>query len=160
MMNPPKARLWLVAAALAVSAAPLATAQSENANTFVNERRADQWLSSGLRAKNVYDRADAKIGSINDLVIDRDGRVAAIVIGVGGFLGIGEKNVGVPFQDVKVSMREGAEWLVLDRTKDDLRAAPAFNSAAAAAAQGGGNERSFGAMNPPSTAAENAPPSK
>ena len=51
------------------------------------------------------------------------------MIGVGGFLGIGEKNVGVPFRDIKISVRDNKEWLVLDRSKDDLKSAPAFSSA-------------------------------
>ncbi|MDB5595598.1 MAG: PRC-barrel domain protein [Hyphomicrobiales bacterium] len=117
--------------------------------TFVNVRRPDQWSATGLKAKNIYDPADNKIGAINDLVIDRDGRVAAVVIGVGGFLGIGEKNVGVPFSDVKISMRDGNEWLVLDRSKDDLKAAPGFSLASGSPAPqqaSGTPDRNFGTL--------------
>jgi sporulation protein YlmC with PRC-barrel domain len=128
----------------------VALAQTGDTNTFVAERRPDQWLASSLKAKNVYDRSDAKIGVINDLVIDRDGRVAAVVIGVGGFLGIGEKNVGVPFQDIKVSMRDNNEWLVLERSKEDLRAAPAFGVASGPQPNKVENDRSYGTMNAPS----------
>lgn len=113
--------------------------------TFVNQRRADQWMATSLQNKNVYDRNDAKIGAINDLVVDRDGRVSAVVIGVGGVLGIGEKNVGVPFADVKISMRDGNEWLVLDRTKDDLKAAAAFTSQAGSA-NAPSADRNFGTL--------------
>lgn len=102
-------------------------AVAQPSGTFVNERRTDQWLASVLRSKNVYDRSDERIGAINDLVIDRNGAVSAVVIGVGGFLGIGEKNVGVPFRDIKISIRDGNEWLVLERSKDELKAAPAFS---------------------------------
>lgn len=111
-------------------AAPAEAGQAvaQPSGTFVNERRSDQWLASVLRSKNVYDRADERIGAINDLVIDRNGAVSAVVIGVGGFLGIGEKNVGVPFRDIKISVRDGNEWLVLERSKDELKAAPAFNA--------------------------------
>lgn len=136
--------------ALAQTPAPPADAGATSANTFVAERRQDQWLASGLRSKNVYDRNDNKIGVINDLVIDRDGRIAAVVIGVGGFLGIGEKNVAVPFQDVKISMRDNNEWLVLDRSKDDLRAAPAFGVASGPNQNvGGGSDRNYGTLNAP-----------
>jgi len=126
-----------------------AMAQTGDSNTFVAERRADQWLASSLRSKNVYDRNDAKIGVINDLVIDRDGRVAAVVIGVGGFLGIGEKSVGVPFADIKISMRETNEWLVLDRSRDDLRAAPAFGVASGPQPNKVENSGNYGTMNAP-----------
>jgi sporulation protein YlmC with PRC-barrel domain len=142
----------------AAQASPPAQAPAQSAEqparkptgTFVNVRRPDQWSATGLKAKNIYDPADNKIGSINDLVIDRDGRVAAVVIGVGGFLGIGEKNVGVPFADVKISMRDGNEWLVLDRSKDDLKAAPAFSLASGspvAQQSAGEQERHYGTLN-------------
>jgi PRC-barrel domain protein len=47
--------------------------------------------------QNVYDPADNKIGEIMDVLVDRDGKVTALVVGVGGFLGMGEKDVAVPF---------------------------------------------------------------
>jgi sporulation protein YlmC with PRC-barrel domain len=127
-------------------------------NAFIAQRRPDQWLASSLRSKNVYDRNDAKIGVINDLVVGHDGRVAAVVIGVGGFLGIGEKNVGVPFADIKISMRENNEWLVLDRSRDDLRAAPAFGTVSSPGQDvGGGNDRNYGTLNAPHHNEEAAP---
>ena len=49
------------------------------------------------------------------------------VMGVGGVLGAGQKEVAVPFRDLKISSREGKDWLVLNRTKDDLKNAPAFD---------------------------------
>jgi len=49
------------------------------------------------------------------------------VMGVGGVLGAGQKEVAVPFRDLKISSREGTDWLVLNRTKDDLKNAPAFD---------------------------------
>jgi sporulation protein YlmC with PRC-barrel domain len=124
-------------------------------NTFVAERRPDQWLASSLKAKNVYDRNDAKIGVINDLVISHDGRVLTVVVGVGGFLGIGEKNVGVPFQDIKISLRDTNEWLVLDRSRDELRAAPAFGVASGPAETG--NDRNYGTLNAPHRQDNGAP---
>lgn len=112
--------------------------------TFINEKRSDQWLASDLRARNIYDKNDIKIGAINDLLIDRDGRISAVIIGVGGFLGIGEKNVGVPFDDIKISLREGTEWLMLERSREELRAAPAFGPATG---QGKAtSDRSYGTM--------------
>lgn len=161
MTHTKTARLALALAQLALCGPALAqdnpaptgatTTPPTVSNAFVAERRQDQWLASGLRSKNVYDRNDQKIGVINDLVVDRDGRVAAVVIGVGGFLGIGEKNVGVPFQDLKVTMRDNNEWLVLDRSKDDLRAAPAFGVASGASQNvgGSGSDRSYGTLNAP-----------
>ena len=53
-----------------------------------------------------------------------DGKVNALIIGVGGFLGMGEKDVAVPFSAVKHTTRDGKVYLTLDTTKDALKAAP------------------------------------
>jgi sporulation protein YlmC with PRC-barrel domain len=53
--------------------------------------------------QNVYDPSDNKIGDVDDVLIDKEGRVTAMIIGVGGFLGMGEKNVAVPFSSVRAS---------------------------------------------------------
>jgi sporulation protein YlmC with PRC-barrel domain len=76
--------------------------------------------------QNVYDSRDNKIGAVNDLLLDTGGKVSAVIVGVGGFLGVGEKNVAVPFQAVKVSEKEGKRYLVLDTTKEALQTAPGY----------------------------------
>ena len=53
--------------------------------------------------------------------------------GVGGFLGVGQKDVAMPFKELKVSTRDGKDWLVLNRTKDELKMARAFNNTAPSA---------------------------
>ena len=57
-----------------------------------------QMMASDLRGSNVYGANNENVGDIKDILLERDGRVAAMVIGVGGFLGIGEKNVALPFE--------------------------------------------------------------
>ena len=74
-----------------------------------------------------YDNSENKIGEVTDLVLDNEGNVMTAVIGVGGVLGGGHKHVAVPFKELKISSRDGKEWLVLNRTKDDLKNAPAFD---------------------------------
>lgn len=93
-----------------------------------------QILASGFIGKPVYngdgDNAET-IGKLNDLVIGPDGMVQAAVIGVGGFLGVGEKDVAVAPNQLKLSTRsDGNSWLVLNTTKDQLSAAPAFERSA------------------------------
>jgi hypothetical protein len=61
-------------------------------------------------------------------MIDSNGNVTAAVIGVGGFLGVAQKDVVIPFKELKVSTREGKDWLVHNRTKDELKMAPAYNN--------------------------------
>src|SRR5690242_3596743 len=62
-----------------------------------------EWRASKLKGLNVYNANNDKIGDIDELIIDRDGRVAAVVVGAGGFLGMGEHDVAVPFKDMRWS---------------------------------------------------------
>jgi sporulation protein YlmC with PRC-barrel domain len=59
--------------------------------------------------QNVYDPSDNKIGGVDDILIDKEGRVTAVIIGVGGFLGMGEKDVAVPFSSVRASEKNN-KW--------------------------------------------------
>lgn len=93
-----------------------------------------QILSSEFLGKAVYDgdgdNAET-IGKLSDLVIGPDGMVQAAVIGVGGFLGVGEKDVAVAPSELKLSQRsDGKTWLVMSTSKDELAAAPAFDRSA------------------------------
>lgn len=85
------------------------------------------WLASDIYKANVYDNADHKIGDVSDLVLDQNGMIKTAVIGVGGFLGAGQKEVAVPFSELKVASREGKTWIVLDRSKEDLQKAPTYD---------------------------------
>ena len=78
------------------------------------------------------------LGEVNDVILGRDGQVKAVVLGVGGFLGMGEKNVAVPMQDVKfVKNGDGPNdyFLVVNANKDLLTNAPAYVSAEEKAAE-------------------------
>ena len=76
--------------------------------------------------QNVYDPSDNKIGDIDDVLIDKAGNVSALIVGVGGFLGMGEKDVAIPFSDVRASEKNSKWYLVLNTTKDALKTAPGF----------------------------------
>ena len=76
--------------------------------------------------QNVYDPSDNKIGEIMDVLVSPEGRATALIVGVGGFLGAGEKDVAVPFSAVKHSMKDKKIYLTMDTTKDALKAAPGF----------------------------------
>lgn len=78
------------------------------------------------------------VGEINDVILGRDGQIKAVVLGVGGFLGLGEKNVAVPMQDVKfVKNGDAADdyFLVVNANKDVLTNAPGYVSVEDKAAQ-------------------------
>lgn len=125
---------------------PAATAPATPAPaaSFIGMQTADQMLASDLIGMSVRGAGNESIGEINDVVVARDGRVIGAVIGVGGFLGIGEKDVAVPFQMVElVRGSDAGDHVVVRKTKDELKAAPTFqeyeapksNSAAKAPAQ-------------------------
>ena len=77
--------------------------------------------------QSVYDPNDSKIGEIMDVLVDREGKATALIVGVGGFLGMGEKDVAVPFNAVQVTNKNNNKWyLVMNSTKDALKSAKGF----------------------------------
>jgi len=91
---------------------------------------ADGFLATNLIGENVYngtgDNAE-NIGDVNDLVLDGKGMVKSVVIGVGGFLGVGEKNVEMGFDKIKWAEKNGDRWIVVAATKDELKGLPTFD---------------------------------
>jgi hypothetical protein len=97
--------------------------------SFVQNQHATDWRGSKLIGAIVYGPDNASIGSINDVLIGNDGQVRAVVIGVGGFLGIGEKNVGLPLDALNITRRPDSSAInkiSVSATKDDLKNAPQF----------------------------------
>lgn len=91
-----------------------------------------QVLASEYMDKTVYGSTDQSVGEIKDMVFDpTTGNVSAVVLGVGGFLGVGEKNVAVPLSQLKFASRNGKPWVSITATKDELKAAPDFKKAVA-----------------------------
>ncbi len=69
------------------------------------------------------------VGKVQDFLIDRDRKIVAVVVGVGGFMGLGEKAVALPASRVDITVAFGEERIVaVNATKDELIAAPAFKS--------------------------------
>jgi putative membrane protein len=71
---------------------------------YLKDESPGTWRASKVIGVGVYNEQDQKVGNINEVLFDRDGRVEGVVIGVGGFLGIGERNVAVPYKDLQWSM--------------------------------------------------------
>ena len=123
---------------------------------YITRQAPTDWTAEALIGRTVENATGDNLGEINNVIINEKGDVVAVVIGVGGFLGIGEKNIGVPFEDLEfrtaaaikggtdnVTKEEKAEQktdavaarfdtehedirIVLNTTKEDLEAAPAF----------------------------------
>lgn len=106
------------------------TATADAGAGYLTEQAQDQISADSYIGQTVYNANDENVGEINDLIIRKDGGVEAAVIGVGGFLGIGEKNVAVPFDNIEASMQEDGITLKLmtTETADSLKAAPEFKT--------------------------------
>jgi putative membrane protein len=76
--------------------------------------------------QNVYDSSDKTIGEVSDVLLDKNGQVKAVILSVGGFLGLGGKYVSVPFNALQVSEKNGKHYLVMDTTKEALTSAPGY----------------------------------
>jgi sporulation protein YlmC with PRC-barrel domain len=85
-------------------------------------------MASNMIGTTVYSTNNENVGDINDIIIGKDGRVEGVVIGVGGFLGLGEKDVLLPLDRVQFSRDDNNnQRLVIASTKQDLENAPAFD---------------------------------
>jgi hypothetical protein len=91
----------------------------------------DSWVSIGSApndyvSHDLYNKADERIGTIKDVLMGPDGKMAAAIISVGRYLGIGDKDVAVPFSALQVEIRPNGRRVVMDATKEALQAASAF----------------------------------
>jgi sporulation protein YlmC with PRC-barrel domain len=95
-------------------------------------QRAPGHLASNIIGESVYNSVadDAEnIGSVNDIVLGVDGEADYIVIGVGGFLGLGQRDVAISFDEFEWAERDGQWWLVVNTTREALEAQPEFDTA-------------------------------
>ena len=125
---------FVTASAMAASTATTATTTTGSETVLTTDTNATMHqgdnLASNLIGSAVYGSAseDAEmIGDINDIVISPEGDVTSIIVGVGGFLGIGEKDVAVDYKTIEWADRDGERWLVANMTREQLEAAPAFD---------------------------------
>lgn len=135
-----------------------ATTQAPGAVSFLAQQTADQWRADKMVGLNIYGPKNDKVGDVQEILLNKEGRAEAIVIGVGGFLGIGQKSVAVPFNAVEwkmeaartatapangrttgtaqpsetrstASVREYPDHGVISMTKEQLEQAPSFRYA-------------------------------
>ncbi len=84
------------------------------------------WNAKDFMRSRVYNAAGERVGDVNDIVVN-DGRVSAIIVGVGGFLGIGEKEVSLtPDQVKRMVHSDGETYFTVNTTKEQLQAAPEY----------------------------------
>ncbi|HEY0569164.1 MAG TPA: PRC-barrel domain-containing protein [Xanthobacteraceae bacterium] len=128
---------------------------ASSASEAATMQKPEQWRTSKLIGLDVYNNNNEKIGDIDELMMQQSGQIELVVIGVGGFLGIGEHRVALPFNQVKFSneprgstattgagttsgsgTREYPDHATLDMTRDQLRQLPAFRYASEARSDG------------------------
>jgi sporulation protein YlmC with PRC-barrel domain len=115
----------LTATAIVLATAGLATAQPISA-PIMSSAPAGKTVTKYYK-QSVYDQAKDKIGSVDDVIVSDNGQVTGFMVGVGGFLGAGEKDVAVPFAAIHAEMKDGDWYLTLDTTKDALKSARGFS---------------------------------
>lgn len=84
--------------------------------TFITKADPGQYRASQLVGVKIYNPQDENIGNVNELIVDKKGSIVGVVIGVGGFLGIGEKNVALPYSVIS--------WVDMPPPAPDTTAAP------------------------------------
>jgi hypothetical protein len=95
--------------------------------TFATEQASDEWLASNLIGQSVVNSENESIARINDLVTDKDGKVVAVLVGYGGFLGIGAKDVALRFEDLDFIRNEDQSvQVVADLSQEMLASAPEY----------------------------------
>jgi sporulation protein YlmC with PRC-barrel domain len=89
--------------ASSTSSTPAATTSSTTTTVSSDQKMALKggWRASKLMGLDVYNEANEKLGDINELIVDKDGKISAVVIGVGGFLGMGEHDIAVTIDKLK-----------------------------------------------------------
>ncbi|WP_018993833.1 PRC-barrel domain-containing protein [Thioalkalivibrio sp. ALgr1] len=122
---------------------PMAGEQEMNGNdrNAMEERDADErhdaphidrMPAQGLHASDLMDKKihsrtdDEEVGEINDLVIDQDGRIIAVVIGTGGVLGMGEKDIAIAWDRIDRTTEGDEVKLYIDMNEDTLKEAPEY----------------------------------
>ncbi len=129
----------VIAAMLAAGGVSIAQTQTETENRmqtqtqmenraveFISQQQAGEVLATAMIGLNVHSAAEENIGSVNDLVVGPNGNVTGAVIGVGGFLGIGEKNVAISYDDMRLESEDDEVVVRLAATKAELEAAPDY----------------------------------
>src|ERR1700740_3442847 len=136
------------------------TAQLTQQQAVITNQDESQVRVYRLIGSKVVGADGQEIGKVDDLLLDRDQKLAGVIVSVGGFLGVGSKSVALPADRVDISQAYGDQRVVkIDATKEELAAAPAFRTREAMKAEAdeqAARAKSMQTM-PPGSAAPGAP---
>ncbi len=141
----------LLTTALLTGSAAAQTAASSSDRPLASAGQRDGWRASKLAGVDVYNQANEKIGDINDVILDKSGKVTNVILGVGGFLGMGEHYVAVSYDKLKwVNEPAGtsASNTSAPATKVDSNAKTASDGTARTTTTGSSTARSTNAWYP------------
>src|SRR5690349_6872669 len=145
-MRPTMLKTFMISAAVSALMVSGALAQADkpaDSAKFISAQSQDQWVFSKFKGTDVLGPDNAHIGNVNDMLFDKQGKILGLIVGVGGFLGIGEKNVAidmnafqpVPYDTGSSTSAAGTATrnddptmvkLKVSWTKDELKSAPDF----------------------------------
>jgi hypothetical protein len=114
-------------------AADRAQQHMKTQGTYLSSKPANSFRSGDLIGADLKSRSDDEtIGSVSELVIDQDGKIAAVIIEAGGFLGLGEKEIAVSWDSIERRLNDDGDGyhFSVDTTKDALEAAPEYKTEA------------------------------
>jgi sporulation protein YlmC with PRC-barrel domain len=134
----------------ATTNAPASTAGATP--TFVQKQGIGQLRAPKLVGVSVYDKNNKNVGKIDDLILDKSGKIEAVVVGVGGFLGIGRKDVALPYDAI--------HWQTEQRTVATNGPAPANNMGSTTATKGEAAQPAQRTVDPAQTEAYNGYPDR
>jgi sporulation protein YlmC with PRC-barrel domain len=107
-------------ATVAVLAVPAYAAQT------MSSLPSDSKTVTNYYKQDVYDKNQNSVGKVDDVLIDKSGKITTLMVGVGGFLGAGEKDVALPFAAVQPEKKNDKWYLTVDETKDSLKSAAGY----------------------------------
>ena len=143
------------AKSLPAATAPASTVSAGSAQ-FVNTQKPDQWLASKFKGTDVIGADNEKIGDVSDILFDKTGKIEAFIVSVGGFLGMGAKDVALAPAAFEVvtgdkSKNESDKLKLASMTKDQLKQAANFepyNPPRTTTGMGGGAAPGAGSAGP------------
>jgi len=105
------------------------TTSAAASGEYITQQSETQVSANDYIGKAIYNAENNSIGDVNDLILEENGGIVAAVVGVGGFLGIGEKDVAVPMSKLTMARDENNNVrLTTTETADSLKAAPEFKT--------------------------------
>ena len=119
----------MMAASLPVYAQTSSSSGAPAGKVTATHVQPGQIRATQMDGSTVYDTQNQKVGDIKDIILDRDGKVAAVILDVGAFLGMGGKYVAVAMNDLKITNDNNSnkQRFTVDMTKDQLKAAQAYD---------------------------------